>query len=388
MKSPLPPLVDVGQELSQADLARFSRHVAIPNIGVSGQRRLRNAKVLVVGAGGLGSPALLYLAAAGVGTLGIVDDDVVEVSNLQRQVIHSTSSVGRSKVDSARESIGKLDPTTNVIVHNVRLQATNALKIFADYDVILDGTDNFSTRYLINDAAALLKKPYIWGSVYRDEGMASVFWDLHGPSYRDLYPAPPPAGTAPSCVEGGVFGTVCAAVGSVMVNEALKLITGTGRTLLGRLVIFDAMESSWQELAIPKADNSTPISELVDYELLCGAPSILESSSTVSVSQLQDLLSARESGQADFELVDVREPWESSIVRIPGSVLIPKDSLTSPENRAVLPTGKPIFLYCKTGTRSAEVLRQLLNEGRADVRQVRGGVLAWVNEIDPSQPRY
>ncbi len=266
----LPPLVDPGPELTRTEIERYSRHLIIPEIGVEGQRRLKNARVLVIGAGGLGSPALLYLAAAGVGTIGIVDDDDVDLSNLQRQVIHSVPDVGRSKLESARDSIAALNPLVTVVLHPVRLDSTNALEIFADYDLILDGADNFATRYLVNDAAALQGKPYVWGSILRFDGQVSVFWEEFGPSYRDLYPEPPAAGTVPSCAEGGVFGMLCAAVGSMMVIEAVKLITGVGRTLLGRLLIFDALGSSWREIGISKDPEGSPVTQLLDYADFCG----------------------------------------------------------------------------------------------------------------------
>lgn len=235
-----------------------------------GQRRLKNAKVLVIGAGGLGSPALLYLAAAGVGTLGIIDDDDVDLSNLQRQVIHGVADVGRPKIESARDAIAALNPLVDVRLHNVRLDASNALELFADYDLILDGADNFATRYLVNDAAAILGKPYVWGSIFRFDGQVSVFWEQHGPTYRDLYPEAPPAGSVPSCGEGGVFGMLCAAVGSLMVTEAVKLITGVGRSLLGRVALFDALGGSWREIRVSKDPAAEPITELTDYEAFCG----------------------------------------------------------------------------------------------------------------------
>ena len=248
----LPPLVEPAEELSVEEIARYSRHLIIPDVGVPGQKRLKNAKVLVVGAGGLGSPALLYLAAAGVGTLGILDFDVVDESNLQRQVIHGVSDLGKSKALSAKESIVEINPHVNVILHEERLDSDNALDIFRPYDLILDGTDNFATRYLVNDAAVLLGKPYVWGSIYRFEGQVSVFWDEYGPNYRDLYPVPPPPGMVPSCAEGGVLGVLCASIGSVMVTEAIKLIAGIGTTLNGRLLILDALSMEWRALRLQR----------------------------------------------------------------------------------------------------------------------------------------
>ena len=266
----LDPLVEPAADLTAAEVERYSRHLIIPEIGAIGQRRLKNARVLVIGAGGLGSPALLYLAAAGVGTLGIIDDDDVDLSNLQRQVIHGVADVGRPKIESARDAIAALNPLVDVRLHNVRLDASNALELFAGYDLILDGADNFATRYLVNDAAAILGKPYVWGSIFRFDGQVSVFWEKHGPTYRDLYPEAPPAGSVPSCGEGGVFGMLCAAVGSLMVTEAVKLITGVGRSLLGRVALYDALGGSWREIRVSKDPAAEPITELTDYEAFCG----------------------------------------------------------------------------------------------------------------------
>src|SRR5882757_7938103 len=255
----LPPLVEPAAELTVDEVRRYSRHLIIPDVGMDGQKRLKNAKVLCVGAGGLGSPALLYLAAAGVGTLGIVDDDVVDESNLQRQVIHGQSDIGKPKALSAKESVAEINPLVTVNVHQLRLDSSNVLDIFRDYDLIVDGTDNFATRYLVNDACVLLGKPYVWGSIYRFEGQVSVFWEQYGPNYRHLYPEPPPPGMVPSCAEGGVLGVLCASIGSVMVTEAIKLITGIGDTLLGRLIVFDALEMSYRTIKIRKDPKGEPI---------------------------------------------------------------------------------------------------------------------------------
>ena len=269
----LPPLVEPAAELTKEEVARYSRHLIIPDVGMTGQKRLKNAKVLVIGAGGLGSPALLYLAAAGVGTIGIVEFDAVDESNLHRQVIHGQSDLGRPKAESARDSIAEINPFVKVNLHQVHLSSSNALDIFADYDLILDGTDNFATRYLVNDAAVLSGKPYVWGSIFRFEGQVSVFWDQYGPNYRDLYPEPPPPGMVPSCAEGGVLGVLCASIGSVMVTEAIKLITGIGESLLGRLMIYDGLEMSYRTVKIRKDPNAEPITELIDYEAFCGVVS-------------------------------------------------------------------------------------------------------------------
>jgi molybdopterin/thiamine biosynthesis adenylyltransferase/rhodanese-related sulfurtransferase len=384
----LPPLVEPAEELSVEEIARYSRHLIIPDVGVPGQKRLKNAKVLVVGAGGLGSPALLYLAAAGVGTLGILDFDVVDESNLQRQVIHGVSDLGKSKALSAKESIVEINPHVNVILHEERLDSDNALDIFRPYDLILDGTDNFATRYLVNDAAVLLGKPYVWGSIYRFEGQVSVFWDEHGPNYRDLYPVPPPPGMVPSCAEGGVLGVLCASIGSVMVTEAIKLITGIGESLLGRLMVYDALEMSYRTIKIRKDPKGEPITQLIDYDEFCGVVSDEAQQaavgSTITVADLKEMLDAGK----DPYLVDVREPVEYEIVKIPGGVLVPKDRILSGEALAELPQDKPLVLYCKTGVRSAEALAAVKAAGFRDAVHVQGGVTAWATQVDPSLPTY
>jgi adenylyltransferase/sulfurtransferase len=384
----LPPLVEPAAELTVDEVRRYSRHLIVPDVAMDGQKRLKNAKVLVVGAGGLGSPALLYLAAAGVGTLGIVDFDEVDESNLQRQVIHGQSDVGRPKADSAADSIREINPLVKINLHKVHLDSSNVLDIFADYDLILDGTDNFATRYLVNDAAVLLDKPYVWGSIYRFDGQVSVFWDSHGPNYRDLYPVPPPPGMVPSCAEGGVLGVLCASIGSVMVNEAIKLITGIGDTLLGRLLVFDALEMSWHEVAIRKDPATQPITELIDYEAFCGVVSEeaaeAAAGSTITASELKDMIDAGK----DFALIDVREPAEYEIVSIPGSVLIPKGDILSGAALSRLPQDKPLVLHCKSGVRSAEALAAVKQAGFKDAVHVQGGVIAWVNQVDPSLPSY
>ncbi|HEY2696453.1 MAG TPA: adenylyltransferase/sulfurtransferase MoeZ [Pseudonocardiaceae bacterium] len=385
---PLPPLVEPAAELTKEEVARYSRHLIIPDVGMDGQKRLKNAKVLVVGAGGLGSPALLYLAAAGVGTLGIVEFDEVDESNLQRQIIHGLSDVGRPKAESARDSIAEINPFVKVNLHQVHLTSDNALDIFAGYDLILDGTDNFATRYLVNDAAVLAGKPYVWGSIFRFEGQASVFWEEHGPQYRDLYPEPPPPGMVPSCAEGGVLGVLCASIGSIMVTEAIKLITGIGETLLGRLMVYDALEMTYRTIKIRKDPNGEKITELIDYDAFCGVVSDEAQNAaaghTITPLELKQKIDAHE----NFLLVDVREPHEYEIVRIPGSVLIPKDRILSGEALSELPQDKPLVLHCKSGARSAEALAALHKAGFADAVHVGGGVLAWAKQVDPSLPTY
>ncbi len=394
----LPPLVEPATELTIDEVRRYSRHLIIPDVGMEGQKRLKNSRVLVIGAGGLGSPALLYLAAAGIGTLGIVEFDTVDESNLQRQIIHGQSDVGRSKALSAKESIAETNPLVNVVLHDVRLDNDNVMEIFSQYDLIVDGTDNFATRYLVNDAAVLLGKPYVWGSIYRFDGQASVFWAEHGPCYRCLYPEPPPPGMVPSCAEGGVLGVLCASIGSVQVTEAIKLLAGIGDPLIGRLQIYDALEMSWRQLKVHKdpscaicGENPT-VTELIDYDAFCGAitdeAAEAVAGHTVGVRQLEEWLADREAGDKDFLLVDVREKVERDINQIPGSVLIPKGDFQTGEALARLPQDKQVVLYCKTGVRSAEVLALVHGAGLVDAVHVGGGVSAWVSQIDPTQPGY
>lgn len=407
----LPPLVAESAPLSPTELARYARHLSLPQIGTSGQRRLKNARVLVVGAGGLGSPALLYLAAAGIGTLGIVDDDVVDSSNLQRQVIHSTADVGRGKVESARDAVLAVNPHVDVRLHPVRLTAANALDVLEGYDLVLDGADNFATRYLVNDACAILGLPYVWGSIFRFQGQMSVFWSappvgVDAVTYRDLFPSPPPAGTVPSCAEGGVLGALCATVGSVMATEALKLVTGTGRTLLGRLAVYDALDLTWRELAVEPDPALEPVTELVDYDVLCGVPGTGADGASEQVAgtvrpavptgpgpgagrdlTVVELAAALDAGQ-DVVVVDVRETYEREIVSIPGSVHLRMDDLLSGRALEEVPRDRPVVVYCKMGGRSQVVVDAVRSAGLTNVGNLRGGVLAWVREIDPSQPAY
>ncbi|WP_210504054.1 adenylyltransferase/sulfurtransferase MoeZ [Nocardioides xinjiangensis] len=396
-----PALVEPAAELSTDEVRRYSRHLIIPDVGMAGQKRLKNAKVLVIGAGGLGSPALLYLAAAGVGTLGIAEFDEVDESNLQRQIIHGMSDLGRPKAESAKESIAEVNPYVEVVVHNERLDNDNVMRVFEGYDLIVDGTDNFATRYMVNDAAYFLGIPYVWGSIYRFDGQASVFAPTladDAPCYRCLYPEPPPPGMVPSCAEGGVLGVLCASIGSIQVNEAIKLLTGIGDPAVGKLVIYDALELEWRKLKVRKdpscalcGENPT-VTGLIDYDAFCGAVSDeaaeAAAGSTISVTQLEAMLKEREEGTRDFELIDVREPNEYEINRIPGAKLIPKGEFLNGNALVDLPSDKPIVLHCKSGVRSAEVLAIVKGAGYADAVHVGGGVVAWVSQVDPSQPAY
>ena len=392
MSPSLAPLVEPAATLTRDEVSRYSRHLIIPDLGVDGQKRLKNARVLVIGAGGLGSPALLYLAAAGVGTIGIVEFDVVDESNLQRQIIHGQSDVGRSKAQSARDSIKEINPLVEVRLHEVRLEPDNAVDLFAQYDLILDGTDNFATRYLVNDAAVLAGKPYVWGSIYRFAGQVSVFWedapDGRGLNYRDLYPEPPPPGTVPSCAEGGVLGILCASIASVMGTEAIKLITGIGEPLLGRLMVYDALDMTYRTIKI-RRDPATPrITELIDYEAFCGMVSDEAAEAAVDSSvtprELRDML---DSGRK-VALIDVREPVEWDINRIDGAQLIPKSSIDAGDGLVKMPHDRTPVFYCKTGVRSAEVLAAMKKAGFVDALHLQGGIVAWAQQLEPDMVMY
>ncbi|MFM9377360.1 adenylyltransferase/sulfurtransferase MoeZ [Gordonia sp. VNK21] len=388
----LPPLVEPGPELSRDEIARYSRHLIIPDVGTTGQRRLKNARVLVIGAGGLGSPTLLYLAAAGVGTLGIVDFDVVDASNLQRQIIHGVADLDRPKAQSARESIAAINPLVTVVLHEERLDAENAVDLFSRYDLILDGTDNFATRYLVNDAAVLAGRPYVWGSIYRFTGQVSVFWeaapDGRGLNYRDLYPQAPPPGMVPSCAEGGVLGILCGTVGSVMGTEAIKLICGIGEPLLGRLLIYDALAMSFRTVTVRKDPGGAPVTGLIDYDDFCGVvPDDVAAAADGAALSPREL--AAELAAADPPvLIDVREPVEWEIVHLDGARLIPRDRILSGAALGELPHDRPIVLYCKTGIRSAEALAELRRRGFGQVRHLQGGIAAWTAQVDPGLPAY
>ncbi len=388
----LPPLVEPTEELTRDEVARYSRHLIIPDVGMTGQRRLKSARVLLIGAGGLGSPNAMYLAAAGVGHIGLVDFDVVDASNLQRQVIHGTSDIGRPKLESARDRIKEINPAVDVSLHPVRLDSSNARDLIGRYDLVIDGSDNFPTRYLVNDACVLEGIPYVWGSIYRFEGQASVFWADHGPCYRCLYPEPPPPGMVPSCAEGGVLGMICATIGATQATEAMKLITGIGDPLVGRLYLYDALEQTTRDVRVRKdpdcavcGDDPT-VTELIDYEDFCGVVSDeaqhAVAGATVTPQELAELL---RSDRPPY-LVDVREPQEWEISRIPGAHLVPLGDL--PSRLAELPQTQPVIAYCKSGIRSAEALALLQQSGLATARHLGGGINAYARVIDPSMPTY
>lgn len=381
----LSPLVNADEALSVEEVRRYSRHVLVPEISIIGQQRVKAAKVLCVGAGGLGSSVLMYLAAAGVGTIGIVDFDVVEESNLQRQIIHGQSDIGTSKAKSAKRKIAEINPYIQVITHDVRLERSNVLEIFEEYDLIIDGTDNFATRYLINDACVLLRKPYIWGSVLRFDGQASVFWSEHGPCYRCLHPTP--AHDVPNCAEAGVLGVLCASIASIQATEAIKLIIGIGEPLIGALVIYDALAMSFRKIEIKKDPacvvcgiNPTQKGLLDNYEEFCSPTKATH----ISVEALKTKMDKGE----DFLLIDVREASEFEIVRIPGSVLIPLGHFIDGSALKDLPKDKEIILHCHVGGRSATALSILKQAGFKDVTHVEGGVHAWAQLIDTTCTVY
>jgi adenylyltransferase/sulfurtransferase len=383
--------------LSQDQIARYSRHLLLPEVGVGGQEKLCDAKVLCIGTGGLGSPLGLYLAAAGIGTLGLVDFDIVDQSNLQRQIMHGESTVGKLKVDSAKDRLADMNSDVEVVTYNTRLSSENALEIFKDYDIIVDGTDNFPTRYLANDAAVLLGKPYIYGCILRFEGQASVFHSKEGPCYRCLYPEPPPPGLVPSCAEGGVLGILPGIIGLIQATEVVKLILGKGETLIGRLMIFDALAMKFRELKLRKdkdcpicGDNPT-ITELIDYELFCGIPSAAEAEAESATLEIPvEEVKLKLDGSEKFTLVDVREPSEYDICRIDGSVLIPLGKIVEmkPQNLNGLSQNDEIILHCKAGVRSLKAVKALKKIGFENVKSMAGGIEEWSEKIDPSVPRY
>ncbi len=379
-------------ELSNEEIGRYSRHLIMPEVALDGQKKLKAAKVLTVGTGGLGSPLALYLAAAGVGTIGIVDFDVVDESNLQRQILHGTSDVGRPKVESARDKLEDINPNVNVVVHEEALTSENALEIFEDYDVIVDGTDNFPTRYLVNDACVLSGKPNVYGSIFRFEGQASVFWAEEGPCYRCLYPEPPPPGLVPSCAEGGVLGILPGAIGTIQATETVKLILGIGEPLIGRLMLYDALGMSFREMKLRKDPNcpvcgeNPTVTELIDYQEFCGIPqaNAAEEKNGVPEISVQDLKQKMENGE-DINVLDVREPHEYEVANI-GVKLVPLGEL--PQRLAEFDQSENFAVHCKTGGRSAKAVKLLQDAGFQNVYNVRGGITAWSEEIDPSVPKY
>ncbi len=379
-------------ELSNEEIARYSRHLIMPEVALGGQKKLKSARVLTIGAGGLGSPLALYLAAAGIGTLGVVDFDVVDESNLQRQIIHGTSDVGRPKMESAQDRIKDINPNVHVEAYEEALTSENALEIFKDFDIIVDGTDNFPTRYLVNDACVLLKKPNVYGSIFRFEGQASVFYAEEGPCYRCLYPEPPPPGLVPSCAEGGVLGILPGIIGTIQATETVKLILGTGKPLIGRLLLYDALDMRFREMKLRK-DPSCPIcgenptvTELIDYQEFCGIPQANAQAAADRVPEITvQELKERLDDDLGVSVLDVREPHEYEVANI-GARLIPLGEL--PERLIELDRDETFAIHCKTGGRSARAVKLLQEAGFENVYNVKGGITAWSEEIDPSVPKY
>lgn len=393
-----PALGAAAPTLSKEEVRRYSRHLIMPEVAMAGQRKLKAASVLMIGAGGLGSPLGLYLAAAGVGRLGIVDFDVVDETNLQRQILHGTRDVGRPKLDSARERLADLNPNVRIDTYETALTSENALELFKDYDIVVDGTDNFPTRYLVNDACVLLNKPNVYGSIFRFEGQASVFYAAEGPCYRCLYPEPPPPGLVPSCAEGGVLGILPGIIGVIQATETVKLILGAGDSLVGRLLLFDALKMSFRELklrkdpACPICGPNRSIHELIDYQQFCGVvPKAAEAAGPGEGLAGDGVITARElkarmDSGVPFVLVDVREPHEYEINRIPGSRLLPLSQLA--ERMHELSSADDIVLHCKAGLRSAQALAILRQAGFSRLKNLTGGIDAWASEVDPTMPRY
>ncbi|RMI09135.1 ThiF family adenylyltransferase [Cellulomonas triticagri] len=384
---PLPPLVAPGPPLTADDHARHARQLLVPGLGVDGQRRLRAARVLVVGAGGLGSPVLLYLAAAGVGTLGVVDDDVVEQSNLQRQVLHTTADLGRPKVRSAAESVRAIDPRVTVVEHHERLTAGDAEALVAGYDVVVDGTDNFATRYVVADACTLADRPLVWGAVLRWDGQVSISWSdppagagYPGVHYRDVFPAPPPPGAAPSCAEAGVLGAVCASVGGAMATEVVKLVCGTGEPLLGRVLVLDALGARWREVVVRPTPGRRPVTVLEQPPDACRPDAAAGTPAALAPVDLAARLAARDRGEDDLDLVDLRTAAEREVVRIPGSRAVPLQAFLDGTAYADLDPARPLVLHCQSGRRSAEALAAARARG-FDAVHLDGGVLRWLTDV-------
>lgn len=379
-------------ELTREELVRYSRHILLPQVGEGGQRALKDSRVLLVGAGGLGSPVALYLAAAGVGTLGLVDFDVVDLSNLQRQILHGSAGVGSSKIDSARDRLHDINPNVRIEPYETRFTSGNALEIARGYDLIVDGTDNFATRYLVNDTSVLLGMPNVYGSVYRFEGQASVFGTGDGPCYRCLFREPPPPHLVPSCADAGVLGVVPGLVGTIQATEAIKLLLGLGDTLVGRLLTIDVMTMAFRTIEIRKdpecpACGTHEITELIDYDEFCGGAVSSVEPAVSNVSEIQPAqLAERLEGGEELEIIDVREPYEWEIARIPGARLVPLDRIAAEIPR--LDKRRETILYCKVGVRSRYAAQQLADAGVTEVRNLAGGILRWIDEVDPTMTRY
>lgn len=389
----IPALVSNSKEISIEEIKRYSRHVLLPEIGLDNQKRISNSKILVIGAGGLGSPILLYLAASGVKELGICDFDVVDETNLQRQILFNDQSVGKDKVLEAKEKINELNPNVKVTVFNEMITSKNAESIVKDFDLVIDGSDNFATRYLLNDVCVILDKPYIWASIYRFDGQVSVFWKKHGPCYRCLHPEPPPTHMVQTCASGGVLASMCATIASLQVTQALQLITGVGEVLIGEVLSYSALDANFRKVKVNQDPNcvvcgkNPSITSLIDYEQFCG-PVKPRKDPGMKALELKEMLEKRNKNEIDFLLVDIREEPEKNLVEIEGSVFINKDDIFANDGLALIPKDKPVVLYCRSGNRSTEVMNYLKHNGFLEVTHLEGGIVSWVKDIETNKPSY
>ncbi len=389
----IPALVSNSKEISIEEIKRYSRHVLLPEIGLDNQKRISNSKILVIGAGGLGSPILLYLAASGVKELGICDFDVVDETNLQRQILFNDKSIGKDKALEAKAKINELNPNVKVTVFNEMITSKNAESIVKDFDLVIDGSDNFATRYLLNDVCVILDKPYIWASIYRFDGQVSVFWKKHGPCYRCLHPEPPPTHMVQTCASGGVLASMCATIASLQVTQALQLITGVGEVLIGEVLSYSALDANFRKVKVNQDPNcavcgkNPSITSLIDYEQFCG-PVKPRKDPGMKALELKEMLEKRNKNEIDFLLVDIREEPEKNLVEIDGSVFINKDDIFANDGLALIPKDKPVVLYCRSGNRSTEVMNYLKHNGFLEVTHLEGGIISWVKDIETNKPSY
>jgi len=387
------PLISSAVDISIEEIKRYSRHVLLPEIGLENQKRISNSKILVIGAGGLGSPILMYLAASGVKELGICDFDVVDETNLQRQILFNDKSVGKDKALEAKTKITELNPNVKVSVFNEMITSKNAENIVKDFDLVIDGSDNFATRYLLNDVCVILDKPYIWASIYRFDGQVSVFWKKHGPCYRCLHPETPPTNMVQTCASGGVLASMCATIASLQVTQALQLITGVGDVLIGEVLSYSALDANFRKVKVNKDPNcvacgkNPSITSLIDYELFCG-PVKPKKDPGIKAVELKEMLAKRNKKEIDFVLVDIREEPEKNLVEIEGSVFINKDDIFANDGLRLIPKDKPVVLYCRSGNRSTEVMNYLKHNGYLEIKHLEGGIISWVKDIETNKPSY
>ena len=387
------PLISSSAEISIEEIKRYSRNVLLPEIGLENQKRISNSRVLVIGAGGLGSPILMYLAASGVKELGICDFDVVDETNLQRQILFNDKSVGKDKALEAKTKITELNPNVKVSVFNEMITSKNAENIVKDFDLVIDGSDNFATRYLLNDVCVILDKPYIWASIYRFDGQVSVFWKKHGPCYRCLHPEPPPTNMVQTCASGGVLASMCATIASLQVTQALQLITGVGDVLIGEVLSYSALDANFRKVKVNKDPNcvvcgkNPSITSLIDYEQFCG-PVKPRRDPGIKAVELKEMLDKRNRNETDFLLIDIREEPEKNLVEIEGSVFINKDDIFANNGLRLIPKDKPVVLYCRSGSRSTEVMNYLKHNGYLEIKHLEGGIISWVKDIETNKPSY